>query len=407
MGSGAPGRRSGRAVRRLAMRARRRAVAGWLVLSLSAAGAAFAAGSGWSIEPTPVPAGARAAVLSAVSCPSRTACTAVGYATGRAGAGVTLAEQWSGSRWRVTRTAVLPGARAGLLFGVSCVSATACTAVGSATSRSGRTRPLAERWDGRTWSVQPAPAPSGAVSYLSGVSCSSARVCLAVGYAGNRAGTEGVPVAERWDGHRWTTQRTARATGARAGFLSGVSCTGPRACTAVGFANDADGTQAPLVEHWNGGRWRLAPMAQLPGQLATQLAGVACAGERSCTAVGFFTNVTGIDVMLAEHWNGARWAQQRPRYPAGARYVQFAGVSCPSSRECTAVGLFNDIRGANAMLVERSDAGRWTIERTPAGAGLSSRSLGGVACPSSTICTAVGSSSNRAGPATTLAARSP
>jgi hypothetical protein len=390
----------------MTMRARTRVVAGCLILSLSPAGAALATASGWSIEPTVVPAGARAAVLSAVSCPSRTACTAVGYATSRAGAGVTLSERRRGSRWSIERTAAIPGARAGLLFDVSCPSATACTAVGSLTSRSGGTRPLAERWDGSKWSVQRTPAPSGAARYLAAVSCGSITVCVAVGYAGDRPGTAGVALAERWNGHRWAIERTARHAGARASFLSGVSCAGPRACTAVGFSNDADGTQAPLAERWDGRRWSLQPMTRMPGQLDTQLAGVACAGARSCTAVGFFTNATGIDVMLAEHWNGTRWDQQSPRYPSGARYVQFSGVSCSSSRSCTAVGVLNDAQGADAMLAERSNGGRWTIERTPTAAGTSSRSLAGVACASATTCTAAGSSTNRAGAVVPLAARS-
>ena len=285
----------------MTMRTRARAVAGCLIVSLSLAGAALASVSDWSIEPTVVPAGARAAVLSAVSCPTRTACTAVGYATSHAGAGVTLAEQRRGSQWSVTRTPAL--------------------------------------------------------------------------------------------------------SGARASFLSGVSCAGPRACTAVGFSNDADGTQTPLAERWDGRRWSLQPMTRMPGQLDTQLAGIACAGARSCTAVGFFTNVTGIDVMLAEHWNGTRWAQQTPRYPSGARYVQFSAVSCPSSRSCTAVGLFNDAQGRDAMLAERSNASRWAVERTPTAAGIGS-SLGGVSCASAMTCTAVGSSTNRAGATVTLAARS-
>ncbi len=367
-----------------------------MVLSVLLAGAALASSSHWSIEPTAAPAGTRAAVLSAVSCPSRTACTAVGYATGHGGAGVTLAGQRAGAHWSLQRTAPLPGARAALLFGVSCVSETACTAVGSGTGRTGRTRPLAERWDGSRWSVQRTPPPSAAVGYLAGVSCGSSTACLAVGYAGNRPGSAGVAVAQRWNGHRWATERTVRPTGARASFLSGVSCTGPRSCTAVGFANNPNGTQAPLAERWNGRRWTLQPMPRVPGQLDTQLAGVACTGERSCTAVGFFTNVSGIDVMLAEHWNGTRWAQQRPGYPAGARYAQFSAVSCPTPASCTAVGVFNDAQGADEILAERSNGGRWTIERTPTAAGMSSRSLSGVSCVSARACTAVGNSADRA-----------
>jgi hypothetical protein len=384
----------------------RRSLAGCLiVVSLSFAGAAFAAASRWSIEPTVVPAGARASVLSAVSCPSPTGCTAVGYVTDRTGAGVTLSERRSGPHWSVARTPARPGARANLLFGVSCPATTACTAVGSAVGRSGRSRPLAERWDGSRWSVQPTPAVSGAAGYLAGVSCASVAACVAVGYTGERAGSAGVALAERWDGHRWRIERTVRPIGAQASFLSGVSCTGPRACTAVGFANGTGGTQAPIAERYNGRRWRLQSMIRAPGQLDTQLAGVACAGERSCTAVGFFTNATGIDVMLAEHWNGIRWAQQKPQYPRGARYVQFSGVSCPSSRSCTAVGLYNDVQGADAILVERSHGDRWTIERTPGPAGTISRSLSGVACSSANTCTAVGSSTNLAGAGRTLAAR--
>jgi hypothetical protein len=204
------------------------------------------------------------------------------------------------------------------------------------------------------WSIEPTAVPAGArAAELSAVSCRSRTACSAVGYATSRAGA-GVTLAEQRSGSQWSVTRTPALSGARAGFLSAVSCTGPRACTAVGFSNDADRTQAPV----------------------------------------------------AEHWTGARWAQQRPRYPAGARSAQFAGGSCPSSRECTAVGLFNDARGADAMLVERSDGGRWTIERTPTTAGASGRSLAGIACRSATLCAAVGSSTNQAGAAMTLAARS-
>jgi hypothetical protein len=40
---------------------------------------------------------------------------------------------------------------------VACLSSSACTAVGN--SNSGN---LAERWDGTSWSIQPAPSPGGA-----------------------------------------------------------------------------------------------------------------------------------------------------------------------------------------------------------------------------------------------------
>jgi hypothetical protein len=139
------------------------------------ASAAAAGAAGWSIQRTPNPAGAKHSVLSGVSCVSRKACTAVGYFTNRAGAGVTLAERWNGTGWAIQRTPNPAGATSSLLFAVSCASTTACTAVGSVTNRFAITVPLAERWDGTSWSIQPTPnltrANGRGVSYLGGVSC--------------------------------------------------------------------------------------------------------------------------------------------------------------------------------------------------------------------------------------------
>ena len=44
---------------------------------------------------------------------------------------MTLAEVWDGSTWTVQSTPNPTGATSGSLYGVSCTSATACTAVGT------------------------------------------------------------------------------------------------------------------------------------------------------------------------------------------------------------------------------------------------------------------------------------
>ena len=66
------------------------------------------------------------------------------------------------------------------LAGVSCVSAAACTAVGTYDTSSGGARTLIESWNGTDWSVVPSPSP-GSGDALSGVSCISAEACTAVG----------------------------------------------------------------------------------------------------------------------------------------------------------------------------------------------------------------------------------
>lgn len=83
------------------------------------------------------------------------------------------------------------------LTGVSCVSATACTAVGNYLYPSPSdpsdylTGTLAESWDGTSWSVVPSPSPSpgidrrGPTPMLTGVSCISPATCTAAGYYTN------------------------------------------------------------------------------------------------------------------------------------------------------------------------------------------------------------------------------
>ena len=380
-----------------------------MTLALTTGGADGAVASAWSPQRTPNPAGARYSVLSGVSCSSRTACIAVGHSASRTGAGVTLAERWNGTTWAIQRTPNPAGAKTSLLFAVSCASTTACTAVGSVTNRAGITVPLAERWNGTRWAIQPTSNPPRAngrvVSYLGSVSCASTRVCVAVGYSGNSLGTTGVTLAERWNGTSWAVERTPHPVGATVGFLSGVSCVSPRSCTAVGFFVDRMSLGRALAERWNGSAWKIKRIPDPVGATDAQLADVSCAPSGPCTAVGFFGISTGIQVMLAERWNGTRWTIQWTRYPAGATGVQFTGVSCASPRSCTVVGFFTDINGSDAMLVERWDGTSWTIQPTPNPVGASSNSLEGVSCTSTTACTAVGGFVNHAGTGITLAER--
>jgi hypothetical protein len=66
---------------------------------------------------------------------------------------------------------------------VSCASATSCIAAGYYNSPASPT-PAAWRWDGSTWTIQTLPVPSDSIGgQLAGVSCSSATVCTAVGRA--------------------------------------------------------------------------------------------------------------------------------------------------------------------------------------------------------------------------------
>ena len=70
------------------------------------------------------------------------------------------------------------------LGAVSCKNATNCVAVGSYFTNSTPFQMLTERYDGTHWRIiaAPKPAHASATANLSGISCSSPTTCMAVGF---------------------------------------------------------------------------------------------------------------------------------------------------------------------------------------------------------------------------------
>jgi hypothetical protein len=218
---------------------------------------------------------------------------------------------------------------------------------------------VAERWDGTSWTVQSTPNP-GDGNGLSGVSCTSATSCTAVGGSvySSRILTVGGPTAERWDGASWTVQNAGFYPGnvdGPAGPLSAVSCPSAKACIAVGWAFGSSGAHVGLAERWDGASWT----AQIPpnpqGTTASGLSGVSCTSATACTAVGGYDSSTGTSLTLAERWNGTSWRIQTPVF--GVINSGLAAVSCPTATTCVAVGNYTAM-GQQRTLVER-----WTAAR--------------------------------------------
>jgi hypothetical protein len=95
-----------------------------------------------------------------------------------------LTESWDGTSWTVLPTPSRGGIQSALL-GVSCASASTCTAAGFYDSSSGYARTLIESWDGTSWSRVPSPTRGPHNNDLNGVSCASAATCTAAGYYSN------------------------------------------------------------------------------------------------------------------------------------------------------------------------------------------------------------------------------
>jgi hypothetical protein len=101
-------------------------------------------------------------------------------AVGGSGSG-TLVESWNGRTWSVLESPNPEGSGTPRLNGVSCVSARSCVAVGSDSTYEGPSQTLVETSKGGNWSIVPSANGASGASYLNGVSCVSSESCFAVG----------------------------------------------------------------------------------------------------------------------------------------------------------------------------------------------------------------------------------
>lgn len=276
-----------------------------------------------------------------VSCPSMTACVAVGGTT---------AALWNGTGWTRSFIPALSGVFYVNFSAVSCpVNAQWCIAVGGGLSDANAVA-LAARWNGIRWKVELNVEQYGG-SVLSGVSCTSKAACTAVGATGPASYT--IPLAMRWNGSSWSSQTPVTGDN---WFFDSASCSSVTTCEAVGYSFSGQ----TLAQRWHGGVWRLQPPpSSSPGDSAFN--GVSCPFPGWCTAVG--TSSHGAQP-LAELWQLGSWHVETTPLPNGASSGGLASVSCPTRHWCTTVG--SAMRDKSTLtLAERWHAGEWSIESTP------------------------------------------
>ena len=344
--------------------------------AVAVAVAQSAAAAGWSIERAPQPARSDDSELLGVSCTSRSDCVAVGRSiVPSTGNPIPVVEHWNGATWSIQRTPI-PTASGwgGVLSAVSCTESTACIAVGTFETDSSD-GPLAERWDGSSWSIQRTPQSFDSYQF-NDVSCESSTACIAVGNGQQSR-------AERWDGTRWSLEDIHFGDPQeRANALTGVSCTSQGTCAAVGTDDiglcgyDYSDYLVPVLGFWKSGRWSLRRRPNLgcsdTPRGDNDLDAVSCTSTTSCTAVG----------SVVYRWDGHDWSTQSA--PNGGD--ELFGVSCASRSACTAVGARSYTWNGNEWSSQPiSSPARTTAE------------LYGVSCTSPESCVAVGDDETRAG----------
>jgi photosystem II stability/assembly factor-like uncharacterized protein len=234
------------------------------------------------------------------------------------------------------------------LFGVSCVDANDCVAVGGFPP-AGTDPPIVATTNGGTnWTLETSNAGTG--HYLNGVACvPGSTTCYAVGRGG--------AIVVTTDMLTWSAMASNTTSS-----LSGIECSSTASCIATG--------QGGTIDVLSGGVW--TPSTGNGG--GNYLAGISCPGSTTCYVAG----KQGVTLGTTDL---ASWTQQA----GGGTTQQMNSISCVSTSTCYAVG------NAGTILATTNGGQTWL----PAASGTTSN-LSGVSCTSATSCAAVGAVSSGA-----------
>ncbi len=353
--------------------------------------------------------------LAGVSCLGPARCLAVGGADPATLSGLaSFAVAWNGKSWQVLRTGHVDE-----VVGVSCSGPSECLTTGGYLGPADVTRTLAQAWDGKTVRLA---SPSGLDGVLAPVSCPSTTFCLAMHNSGLSAaiwngkrwtwaatgqnlpanllscassdfcvaGQSGTRNGEIWNGRQWREKPFAAAGNSETSTgINGVSCVRQSFCLATGLAvhHHVDDGIFPIVELWNGRRWRLI---QAP-PIGEGLGPVSCFSPANCTTTGFYyVDTSRFVASFAARWNGATWQVSNLRSKISSAHAFFGptSISCPTATSCLAVASYypGSLADGATDLAWAWNGQAWRRTKTTSPGGLAT-----VSCAAANQCLAVGS----------------
>jgi hypothetical protein len=202
------------------------------------------------------------------------------------------------------------------------------------------TAPLAEHWDGTRWSIVTTPAISAPTVQLNSIAAVNSGNAWAAGYSDDPNCLCGKTVVEHWNGSRWTRHTTPNP--GVADYLTGIAATSATDVWAVGYEWISNFVELPLLLHYNGTTWKQFNTSQFQfGQVSSVFARAA----DDVWAVGWTGQIPNVNA-LALHWNGTSW--KRAAFPTEAGgWIALKSVSGVAGNDVWAVGSyqFSDING--------------------------------------------------------------
>lgn len=258
---------------------------------------------------------------------------------------VTFTEHWHGGRWTMTPVPVSPDPvnKAIILKDVAAISDTDAWAVGGLSSAGKGTASgvqmigaLIEHWNGTEWTIVPNPVADRAGAVLQAIDVRSATDVWAVGRQ-NDAGIDNVPLVEHFDGKAWSVMPAP--SGNPPASLYGVSATAANDVWAVGGQTMAGttNTAVPFVEHFDGTAWKA--VTDLPDVGNAKLLSVYASGPNDVWAL--MQDPAQANTIL--HWDGTAWSTTTLPGPqeAGVSYI-YSALDGTGPSDVWAVGMAFD-----------------------------------------------------------------
>jgi hypothetical protein len=256
------------------------------------------------------------------------------------------------------------------LAGVSASGPDAAWAVGTYGDHNALDHPLAEHWNGTTWSVAPVPQPTGQQATFEGVDELGPDDAWAVGtgFSGGAGATPGgSTLIEQWNGTAWTIVPSPNAVpvvNGNSNTLDAIAGTGPDDIWAAGWYlnNDAD-ILTMLFEHWNGTSWSLVTSPIVEDAIVTSLTAIS---SDDVWAVGSY----GDDGNMSAHWNGKKWAVvSTPNVSSAGEVAQneLTAVSSGGTKDVWASGYVFNVNDKNVAepFVLHWTGTRWLLTMIP------------------------------------------
>jgi hypothetical protein len=306
----------------------------------------------WTAQAAPLLPQTRAdsQTLSAISCPRRGPCVAVGrYQGGAHGYYQGLIEVQSAHRWHAVEAPLPADATTtadpyGGVAWVSCPQAGQCTTVGAYVDSKGNRELFADVLADGAWHSSRLPLPTAMaanpLAYLGYVTCRAAGQCLAVGNF-DATGSDQDGLFESEVSGRWHATSAPAPAGTPAGAdvtINQASCPTATFCAASGNYNDTLGNNRGILETLTDGKWHVV-VAAAPASDRTNryMASVSCPAAGWCVAAGS-TNING----LLETYASGHWNLTAAPLPNQGTFAIFQGtsVSCPTENMCAAFGVY-------------------------------------------------------------------